>query len=426
LSAASAPSVGARLSLVLGAGRRTGVLHYVAAVCSVQGLAYITQLILARLVSPVDFAVVRTVESTLNVLLIAASMGMPMLAITTVAALRDEEAQGRILGTLLGLSAAGGLITAVAASLAAGLLAPPAPAYLRALAWIMVLSACSRTSINYFLGKQQVHRVAGYTVLLSLFSLGIVVAAVLTAGLSGWVVGRYMSELLFLALLVRAVGPSLRLSPLRGDQRIGSLLTAGMGISLSLLVRTATDNAGIFLLTFSGAPASTVGYFGLASLVLLGLLIIPTSIGSVALPRIVARLREPFGVHDLVRRVAIGSLALSVLLAGAIAILARPTIGLLFPSYVPAVPMLLLLVLAVPFRALSSLSGMVLVACNRVHLTVWTNVLTLLVMIVAGTVATFHWGAVGTACTIVVSEVISAGTYVTSAWLALRRVPASF
>jgi O-antigen/teichoic acid export membrane protein len=358
------------------------------------------------------------------VLLVVASLGMPMLAVTTIAAMRDEQAQGRMLGTLLAVCVAGGLATAAVASLAGGVLAPPAPFYLRALAGILVLSACSRTVLNYFVGRQQVHRVASYSVLLSLFSLGTVVAAVYTAGLSGWVGGRYLSEILFLILLLRAVGPNLRLSgALPGGQGIGILLSAGAGIAVSLLVRTAADNAGIFLLAFGGASPTTTGYFALASLALLGLLIVPTSIGSVALPKIVARLPDPATVHPFVRRVAIGSLALSLLLAGATALLARPVIELVYPAYRDAVPVIWILLLAVPFRALSSLSGMVLVACNRVRLTVWTNVLALLVTVLAGAAAAPRWGAAGVASAVVAGEVIGAIAYVIAAWRSLPHVP---
>ena len=378
---------------------------------------------MAHLVGPEEFAVVRTVEATLNVLLIAASLGMPLLAVKTIAELPDEQAQGRMLGTLLVVSLLGGLVTAALASIAAGVLDPISAGYLRELSWVMALSACSRTCLNYFQGRREVHRMSRYTVILSLISLAVLILAVRAAGLSGWVIGRYVTEAVFLWLLVWRVGPALSFSGrMPGNNSLRSLLTAGGGIATSLLVRTAADNTGLYVLTFAGFPAATVGYFGLSSLVLIALSIVPASIVSIALSRIVSRLADPAALRWFLRRVAIWSLAIAVGLAGAAGLLARPAVTFFFPSYEPAVPLLWLLLAVVPFRALSGLAGIVLVACDRVRLTVWVNVFTLVVTIAGAAQATSVWGAAGTATAVVVAEVITAVIYVTIAWTNLPRL----
>jgi O-antigen/teichoic acid export membrane protein len=422
-----APGSSTRLTLalknVLQTGGRVGIVHYVAAIFSVQGVAYLNQFMIARVVGPEDFAVVRTVEATLNVLLVAASFGMPMLAVTTIAGLGSERAQGRMLGALVALAVLGGLATAALASLASVALAPVPAAYLRIMAWVMPLAAASRTALNYFQGRQQVQRVAGYMVALSFISLAVVVAAVVTAGLTGWVVGRYLTELLFLTLLLWGVGPSLSLSGgIPGGHRVRSLLRTGSGIAASLLIRTAMDNAGLYLLVFSGAPDATVGYFGLSSLVLIVLSIIPTSLASIALPRMTTRLHDPVALRAFVRRVAGATIAVALVLAGAAALLARPAVDLLFPSYGEAVPILLLLLAAVPFRAVSTLCGVVLVACDRVYMTVGINLLALAVTTLTWAAGTSQWGAAGTAAAVVAGEVVGAGAYVIVAWSSLLTV----
>jgi O-antigen/teichoic acid export membrane protein len=425
---ALAPGSATRLTLAvkgaLQAGGRAGIVHYVAAIFSVQGVAYLNQFMIARVVGPEDFAVVRTVEATLNVLLVAASFGMPMLAVTTIAGLADERAQGRMLGALVALAVLGGLATAVLVSLASGVLAPVPSRYLRIMVWVMPLAAASRTALNYFQGRQQVQRLAGYMVALSFISLAVVVAAVITAGLAGWVVGRYLTEVLFLALLLWGVGPSLNLSGgIPGGHGVRSLLYAGSGIAASLLIRTAMDNAGLYLLVFSGAPDATVGYFGLSSLVLIVLSIVTTSLASIALPRMVARLSDSVALRTFVRRVGGATIAMAFVMAGTTALLARPAVDLLFPSYREAVPILLLLLVAVPFRAVSTLSGVVLVARDRVGMTVWTNLLALAVTAFVWFTGTSQWGAAGTAAAVVAGEVVGAGAYVFVAWSSLA--PAS-
>ncbi len=398
------------------AARNAGTLHYIVAIFAVQGLSYLTQFTIAKVAGPADFAVVRTVEATLNVLLVVASIGMPMLAVTTIAGLASESEQGRMVGGLLAISVVGGLIVAAVATLAAGWLAQPAPSYLRGLAWILALTAGSRTSLNYFQGKQQVQRVAGFSVVLSLISLAIVIVAVWAGGLRGWIVGRYLSEALFLGMMLRAIGPTLSLSgPLPDGKSVATLLRAGSGIAMSLLIRTAGDNAGIFMLNAAGASRPAIGYFGLSSLALVAILIVPGAIPSVALPRLVARLNDRRAVHELVKKVGLGSLGASVLLACVTAVFAAPILQVFLPSYGPALPILYVLLIAVPFRLLSSMSGMVLVACSAVRYTVWINSLSLAVTVGLGWPLTARFGAIGTAIAVVAGEAISALAYVVSA-----------
>jgi O-antigen/teichoic acid export membrane protein len=399
-----------------------GTLHYIVAIFAVQGLSYATQFTIAKVAGPADFAVVRTVEATLNVLLVVASMGMPMLAVTTIAGLRSESDQGRMVGGLLAISVFGGLCVAFVASLISLWLDAPGSKYLRELAWVLAITAGSRTSLNYFQGKQQVQRVAGFSVMLSLISLAVVIAAVWAGGLQGWVIGRYASEALFLGMMLRAIGPTLSFSgPLPSGQTVEQLLRAGSGIAVSLLIRTAGDNAGIFMLNAFGASRPAIGYFGLSSLALVAILIVPGAIPSVALPRLVARLSDRTAVLTLVRKVGLGSLAASVMFAFLTAVIAAPLVRAVLPSYGPAIPILNVLLFAVPFRLMSSMSGMVLVACNAVRYTVWINILALIVTVGLGWPLTLRIGALGAAIAVVAGEAISALAYALSARTQLNR-----
>lgn len=408
-------SVG-RAAVAARTARNAGTVHYIVAIFAVQGLSYVTQFTIAKVAGPADFAIVRTVEATINVLLVIASMGMPMLAVTTIAGLANESEQGRMVGGLLAISVTGGLVVATVASLAAGWFAMPSPSYLRGMVWILAITAGSRTSLNYFQGKQQVQRVAGFSVVLSLISLAVVIAAVWAGGLRGWILGRYLSEALFLGMMVRAIGPTLSVSgPLPGGQSVPTLLRAGSGIAMSLLIRTAGDNAGIFMLNAAGASRPAIGYFGLSSLALVAILIVPGAIPSVALPRLVARLNDRGAVLDLVKRVGLGSLGASVVLACGTAAFAAPMVHFFLPSYGPALAILYVLLFAVPFRLLSSMSGMVLVACGAVKYTVWINTLSLAVTVALGWPLTARFGAIGTAMAVVAGEAVSALAYVFSA-----------
>jgi O-antigen/teichoic acid export membrane protein len=399
-----------------------GALHYIVALFAVQGLSYATQFAMARVTGPADFATIRTVEGVLNVLLVFASLGMPMLAVTKIAALPDPAVQGRLIGVLLLICGAASVAVAGAAVVGAGALGEPAGRYLRVLAFIMVFTAGSRTCLNYFQGQQRIQEVAGYSVALSAASFAIILLAVSRLGLNGWVLGRYLSEALFCGMMVRAIGPSLRWSgPVPGPDRLGGLVAAGTGVALSLITRTASDNAGLFILNAVNTDRVRIGYYGFSSLVLVAILIVPGAIPSIALPRFVARLDDRDAVVRLVRRVLSGSLLAGGALAVAAAVLAQPLTRLLLPSYTPALPLLNVLLIAVPFRLLSSMSGMVLVACGRVRYTVYINVVVLVVLAVVGFIVTERFSSLGTAAAVVGAEVCSAVAYTACAGLVLRR-----
>jgi len=411
----------ARARAVVRSSIEAGVPHLIASVFSVQGVSYLAQLAIARRTGPGDFAIVRTVEAVLSTVLVLASLGMPMLAVTKVAGLHESVDQGRMLGALTTVSLVGAAVTASLTALAAPLFPPAVCTYLRALCWVICLTACSRTCIGYFQGRKWIRRMAGYTVGLAAVSLVVVVGAVWVAGLDGWVVGRYVSEAGLLGFLLVALRQELRVrGPLPGGHAYLPLVMAGFGIAISLLVRTAADNAGLLLLNFVGAPAEAVGHFGLTNLVVLGLLIVPISIGSVALPRIVQRMADPRALRVLIQWVTIGALASGTGLACAAALAASRLIGTFLPAYRDAVPILLIMVGAVPFRTLSALAGMILVAHDQVRATVLINVVGLTAIVAAGLWLLPRYGASGAAWATLVGEVVAAGLYGGIAMTVLR------
>jgi O-antigen/teichoic acid export membrane protein len=156
--------------------------------------------------------------------------------------------------------------------------------------------------------------------------------------------------------------------------------------------------------------------------VILALSIVPTSIAGIALPRLVARIRNPGPFRSFVRRVGGGIIVLALVLAATTALVARPAVDFLFPSYQGAVPILLLLLAAVPFRGISTFSGVVLVASDRVSITVWTNLLALGVTMLAWFAGASRWGVSGAAGAVVAGEVVSAGAYAMAAWHSLPTV----
>jgi O-antigen/teichoic acid export membrane protein len=62
-----------------------GLPHYLVSVLAIQGTAYVTQLVLARMLGPRDFGIVRSVEAVIAIVLVFGAAGMPSLAIKSIA-----------------------------------------------------------------------------------------------------------------------------------------------------------------------------------------------------------------------------------------------------------------------------------------------------------------------------------------------------
>ena len=107
-------------------------------------------------------------------------------------------------------------------------------------------------------------------------------------------------------------------------------------------------------------------------------------------------------------RLLAAGLAFSLPLAGALMWLAPVLAHVFAPAYLPGIPIIRILLIAVPLRVATSTAGSVLLAAGRVHSTLVINLLTLGVGITAlGLLVPAH-GATGAAIATVVMESFSA------------------
>jgi O-antigen/teichoic acid export membrane protein len=390
---------------------------------SVQGLAYLSQLVIARLVGPADFGTVRTVEATLSIGLVMASAGMPSLAVKCIPEVQEPLVRGRLLGRLITIAVGASVICATLISLSAGTWDPVRAPYLRQLVWVIGLTAASRTCLNYFQGTKQIHRVSAYSIGLSALSLVVIVFAVWTGGLRGWILGRYLSEALFLGFSLMAVWDVLGF---RGELperfALRGLLTLGGAVAVSLLVRTAQDNAGLLAIGWSRRPAAEVGYYGVSTLLMLALMIVPGALGNLALPRIVERVTDPEEVGRFFRRLNRWGLLASVPVAGLCLLVAPLAIRLLLPAYTGAIPIIEVLLLVVPLRVLVSMAGTLLLAYGLAGLSLVNNLATLIV-----SAGLYFWlvpryGGIGAAWGTLLSEALGAALYTLAAFAQLKRL----
>jgi O-antigen/teichoic acid export membrane protein len=292
--------------------------------------------------------------------------------------------------------------------------------YARALVWLVPISAIARTALNYHQGVKSVHRVSLVAAVMSVVSLVLTVLLVDRWRLTGWLGARYLSEALLAGTMLWTVRRVLRARTSAPTMfSYGNLLHLGIAIAASLLVRTGVDNIGVLAMGFAGVARSDIGYFGVASLIASGLLLVPGALANLSLPAIIDSFAVRRGAERTAIRLLAAGLAFSLPLVGILMWLA-PTLARLFaPAYLPGIPVIRILLIAVPLRAATSTAGAVLLAGGRVHSTLVINLLTLGVGIAAlGLLVPAH-GATGAAIATVLMEIFA--TFGALAW-AIRAV----
>jgi O-antigen/teichoic acid export membrane protein len=242
---------------------------------------------------------------------------------------------------------------------------------------LILLAAGARTALNYYQGCRQIRRDSLISASVACGVLPLSFVAVSVGGIDGWIWARYGSEAVALAVTLVPIAGLLRPRRLPSVYSPWRLARVGSVLSLSLLLRTSLDNLGTLALVAVGAPVSQIGYYGIGVVVMLGLLILPACIGSLALPRFVHDLTNPDALRAtfsrLVRLCLVVTLPLSVL--GMVTF--PPLIRFLFPAYIASVPVIEALLVTVPARALTMMSGTLLVALDQGHATLVANVLLL-------------------------------------------------
>ena len=408
-SVAGGAVIGQRVRSIGGRAVALGLPHYLVSILAIQGTTYAAQLIMARMLGPHDFGVVRSVEAIVAIALVFGSAGMPSLAIKSIAEAAEEGTRGRVLQRLLTLAIAVGILTALVTAAISGLFFDATTTdFARALVWLVPISAIARTALNYHQGVKSVHRVALLAAVMSVVSLILTVVLVDGWRLTGWIGARYLSEALLAGTMlwtVRRVLTARMSAP--AEFSYGSLLHLGIAIAASLLVRTGVDNLGVLAMGYVGVARSDIGYFGVASLIASALLLVPGALSNLSLPAII----ESFGVRRRVERTAmkllLAGLAFSLPLVAVLMWLAPVLARVFAPAYLPGIPIIRILMLAVPLRAATSTAGAVLLAAGRVHSTLVINLLTLAVGFAAlGLLVPAH-GATGAAIATVVMETCS-------------------
>lgn len=400
----------------------SGLPHLVLSTLSVQGLAYVAQFSIAAILAPSDFGVVRSVESVLALLVLAGSLGMPTLTLRMAADTQYPEIRGRLLGRCLQVAAGSSLIFGALMAAGALLWARAVGAYLAALVLVATASTASRVCVAYFQGVGRIRDVSLLTFRLAFLCVPLAVAPVIGMGLTGWVIGRYLSEGLLLGALLSRLWPAVRFhGPLPHSFSLPELASAGATVSFSLLLRYSQDAVGLLVLSRLAPGSPGLGHLGMGLLLVSALMVIPGAVGTIFLPRMVQARHSRTASRNALRSQILLALGSAVLPCAVMAFSTSFWIGAFLPQYRGAEAILAVLLFVAPCRAVTGAAGNLLLAHARYGFAVAVNALALVSLATLSVILAGRLGALGVAWAILLVEGACAVAFTLGAWRTARR-----
>lgn len=396
---------------------KKNVVFMILSMFSVQGAAYLAQLLLAGMLQPDQFAIVRTVEAALQLLSALAPMGLSLLVVRLAAQAGDASFLRRQLTSYLLLVGLAGLAIAAVSALFLKIFGTRvADAYLLVLVSVLLLSNLSRTALNFLYGREQFALISLTAFAMSLGYLVLLVVFVDYWGLDGWVAAKYLVELLFVLVALFFVRPYLTPVSVKINEAC-VLFTEGFAVSLSLVFRSTMDNLPLLALAYLSANQVDIAMYGLCTLLVAAGMVIPASVNSVLLPKYASLVKEaPAELAMQHKRfshmlLGVGSLVATMVMCAGVAL---PWIFV--DKYAGILPLLSAAVLVIPIKALTSLNGNLLFVSGQVAIGTKVNA----GGVVLSGVLTFFlhkelgiWGVVAAAFIVEICAAIAFGLYAT-------------
>ena len=337
---------------------KKNVVYVALSVFGVQGAAYLGQFILAGMLPAEQFAIVRTVEASLQLLSAIAPLGISLLVVRLAVQTTDPQALGRSLSSYLAFALVAGIAVAgICGFLINAFSQRDADPYLLGMVWVLVLTNVSRTALNFLYGKERFATVSVTNFVIALCYLAALVALVQLVGLPGWIGAKYLIETAFLLVSVafvwRHLGRIIASARLYAD-----LAQEGLAVSLSLLFRTGLDTMPLLILAYLGASAQDIATFGLCTLMVAAAMILPASLNTVLLPRYAQLLKtEPNALRDLhsknQKTLAVIGIVIALIVIS-VGWFLENTIG---EKFINSTAMLAILTTSIPLKAIGSLNA---------------------------------------------------------------------
>jgi len=341
----------------------------------IQGGVLISQFLSAFFLTPNQVGVIRTVESILSIIVLGTSVGAPTLAIREIAALKDDTERAQLLKRLICMELIVGSLVVVVLLLTRGLMSGAMVHYAAMIAGVALLSNTIRVTAAFVQGTQTAADFSLRVVVLTCFAVSVVCLMSWSFGINGWVMGRYIGEGAVLVGMLLGVRHYFRGTGGLNRHILPGwhILSLGITANLALFVRLLCDNLPILALAAAKTPTDQIGFFGLASLVLMvpNLLLAVTM--QVELPRLVAQLHTPALVRDRFSKLVRNMFGMAVLFFFLVLVAWIVNREWLRLAYTPTINALFIMSFALPLRAITLSIGTIITALGKYRVSVYVN-----------------------------------------------------
>lgn len=398
----------------------SGYLHVLSANAALQFLGFLSVLLVARMLEPVELALVRSTQAYFAVFAILAACGMTAPILRYCADLSSSASfrKGLMEIALKRTLAVSCAVVIVLVALCF-LYVEDRDALATYLVFVLMLPAFSVTSLFYVYlqAEQRFAVLARAQVTIKLASVAVIVLATSFWGLEGFLIATLLAAYIAVAPLWKACGvslsaPSIARAARPGDfDRLAVLSVVGMGLT------TLATSADFMLLQFVGADRHAVGLYSLATIFLAAAMTITGAFQSVVTPKFTGLLASPNAFREKLRRWSFQALLLGLGSAVCCFVVARLLEELFFDGKYSGFSALLA-VLLVKHVIWSSyaVAGAALVGAGILGSGVKISMVTTVLAFAIGYPLCLHFGVLGAAW----MHVVVAGVSLLLVWFAQR------
>nr|WP_232965777.1 hypothetical protein [Pseudomonas palleroniana] len=364
----------------------SGLLQLFIITACIQGGVIVSQFLITPWVDPSVVGVVRSLETVIALVVLAGSLGMQSIAIRDTAASGGPARQSDVLRhvfLLVGITS--GMVIAGIYFVHKFVLTSAISSYVFTTCGLVLLTNLLRVSTGFAQGAKAIGEI--YFVLMLVTAIGVVLHVVLTKlyGVEGWMIARYLGEFFGLTAvwwkLRGSIFPALDFS--RVDSRsLVATAKSGVTVNASLFVRLLVDSLPVLMLTAFHVKTDQIGFFGIAILSLtLGLL--PMAIiAQKAIPDLVEILNSKVEFRQRYHAFLKSMLKVSFVVAMLLIVASMFWLVFVGGVYKSTAMYMIVLALTLPLKAIALTCGTVLVALRIFGLSLKTNVLEGIIVLV--------------------------------------------
>lgn len=381
----------------------------------VQGTVIGTQLLVTFFLNPSEVGIVRSLESALSVMILVGSFGAQALSIRDVAIHRKISDQILVLRSIYLLVLVGAILIIVGVFTMRVVWQKSVMLDMLMLTSGMVfLTNAMRATTGFAQGAGLVNKI--YLLLVPLSILAVVIQLAITSrwGISGWVIGRYLSEGVMLigvaALLYKTIFPVEIKGPIDLLQ-LRKLGYNGILVNSALMLRVLTDSLPILILTVLKVPTDRIGFFGIAVLVMTTASLPLAIVAQRALPLMLMRNGHQETANTQTRDLVLLIIKLAL---GGSAVLTLGSLLLYWGvggRYELAFLLTAVLCWNLPLKGLALAYGTVLMVKRSYSISIWINIVEVTLVAITGFILVKRWGVVGAICAVTLGSVWSMIAY---------------